>query len=137
MTLTIYLNKEGGIEFDSNGRLKMIGVPNQIDQKEVKQRVAIRFLTQTRSNILHPTEGFDFLLLQNIDRGAEGYKATNEELIEQEAVVTLGQDGDVLVENREIIISPPVDRKYDIRVRYTIRGNYNEILEYQSSLPTF
>ena len=135
MTRTIYLNPEtGAIEFDTNGMLKMIGTPNQIDQKEVKQRVSIRFLTQTRSNILHPSEGFDFLLLQSMDRG----RTPPQELIEQEIDATLDQDRDVSRENREITVEGPnVDREFDLHLKYSIKGSYNEQIEFSSSLGAF
>lgn len=138
MVKTIYLNDNGGIEFDSSGMLKMVGSENEISLEEIKQRTSIRFQTQTRLNALHPNEGFDFWVLTTINRSIiEGYEVLPETLIEQEIKTTLSQDPDIQSENHEINVTRSGDRSYVSKVRYSIKGEFNRISEFIGTLEAF
>lgn len=137
MTWTIKLSEDGGISFDSDGMLEMIGEPNQISLDEVRQRTEIRFQTQSRSNLLHPMDGFDYQLLTQIQRNTASYTISPDVLLEQELRATLMQDKDIQQEDAEISISVEAGRRYAARVIYQLRGTFKDRIELTGSLGAF
>lgn len=140
MTYTIKLTEDGGVSF-KDGKLEMIGEPNKISPEEVKQRTEIRFLTQKGFNILHPTQGFDFLMLQGIQKVYGGIRLEPVVLIKQEIKDTLYQDSDIKQEKARIDVSrlsgSDRSRAYEAIVKYNIKGREEEDIILESSVGAF
>jgi hypothetical protein len=136
MTRTIKLSDNGGITFDTSGKLEMIGEANKISLPEVKQRTRIRFETQRILNVLHPYDGFD---LYSIRKGSSDAKSMSlpispETLINQEIRATLAQDPSIDWQNVEIIITNDGNRVYSARTRYGVKGSASKTMEYSGDL---
>lgn len=136
MTRTFKLTN-GGISFDDDGNIEMIGDVNVISVEEVRQRMAIRFGTQTRSNLVHPTEGFDFYLLMITNISNEDYNISKEALIEQEVRVTLSQDPAVSPVDSGVEVSYEGDRGYRVDVNYRLKGGFKEDLKFNGMVGVF
>lgn len=139
MTYTIKLSVDGGITFDANGNLEMIGEKNRVSLEEVKQRVGIRFQTQRGSNALHPYDGFDVFTIRKTSTEMKNaaVQMGPETILEQEIKATLNQDPYIDQSNHEIIIKRLENRKYRANVRYGIRGSFNSMLEYNGDLRVY
>lgn len=135
MTRTIKL-VDGGIDFDEDNRLMMVGIKNALSTEEIAQRMYIRFTTQKRTNQLHPYDGFDFLAISQIsgDGKAKGVRVAPEILIEQEVNATLRQDPEIDYLNSEIIIQREPNRLFKTIVRYSTVGRKEEVLEFAGQL---
>jgi len=136
MTRTFKLTN-GGITFDDDGNIEMIGEINSISVDEIAQRMSIRFGTQTRANLVHPTEGFDFyrLMLTNISN--EKYNLSREALIEQEIMVTLAQDPDISAVDSGVAVAYEGNRGYRVDINYRINGGYQAELKYNGMVGIF
>ena len=138
MTRTIKLSDEGGVSFDSNGMLEMVGRENEISLDEVKQRMSIRFYTQKRFNVLYPAEGFDMIMLSELKKSAGSYAISPAAYIEQELRAVLMQDRDIQHENAEIEVSgPDSDRRYTAKVIYMLRGTFKDRIEFMGTMGSF
>jgi hypothetical protein len=138
MTRTFKLTN-GGITFGADHRIEIVGEPNQLSLEEVLQRTEIRFTTQTRTNLMHPNEGFDFWSLLNVKKDPENaYPVKIDQLIKQEVMATLAQDNVIDYTNAEINIarSETDNRGWEVRVNYTVKGNSTKQLEYIGGLNT-
>jgi len=138
MTQTFKLTN-GGITFGADHRIEMVGDANQLSLEEVRQRTEIRFTTQTRTNLMHPNEGFDFWSLLNVKKDPENaYPIKIDQLIKQEVLATLAQDNMIDYHNSEILVSPSEtdNRGWVVRVNYTVKGNSTKQLEYIGGLNT-
>jgi hypothetical protein len=138
MTRTFKLTN-GGITFGADHRIEMVGEPNQLSLEEVLQRTEIRFTTQTRTNLMHPNEGFDFWSLLNVKKDPENaYPVKIDQLVKQEVMATLAQDNVIDYTNAEITISRSEtdNRGWEVRVNYTVKGNSTKQLEYIGGLNT-
>lgn len=128
---------DGGITFDSDGNLEMIGEENAISVDEVRQRMAIRFGTQIRANAVHPTEGFDFQRCTLTTITNENYNLSREALVEQEVRLTLGQDPDVSAVDSGVAVTQESSRGYRVDVNYRISGGFQESFKYNGMVGIF
>jgi hypothetical protein len=68
----------------------------------------------------------------------DGYTVPPEVLLDQEARGTLRQDKDIMENDNEIRISGPDElRRYNMVVRYAIRGSFENELEYKGTTGAF
>jgi hypothetical protein len=136
MTWTIKLSDTGGISFDANNRLVMIGEKNKESLDEVKQRTRIRFSTQRMSNRLHPYDGFDMFSLRKASQSVKnsGAPVSPEQLLEYEVMSTLSQDPYIDAQNSTLYVKNKGNREYEIHVSYGLKGSTNTATEFKGDL---
>ena len=132
MTWTIKLT-DGGITF-KNGIVEMVGIKNQTSRNEVEQRTEIRFKTQTRSNLLHPTDGFDAELIFN---GKQIFSADAaypiEGVIVSQIRATLAQDSEINYTAADIMLERS-DRFVRVDVNFHLTSSGNDVLKFIGGL---
>lgn len=125
MVFTFFINKIGGIEFDANGSIKMVGTPNKLDPEEKLQSLMLRFQTQLGENSWAPDEGFDYQGIFSQRQIFEEYQdITQEKIIQVNSTRTLSQDKQIseFIDNLEVTIDEPLkEATVDILV-HTVEG---------------
>jgi hypothetical protein len=122
LVYTIFINEDGGIEFE-NGSLKMVGTRDVEDIAELRQSLAMRFLTQLGEDAWHLDEGLDFfgMQMQWIDDPDIHY--TQEDTIKVNIIKCIQQDPRFLSVPDLLEVTREDEGHYKVRIRLrTISG---------------
>jgi hypothetical protein len=132
------LKLENGGLVVSDGILQTVGEPNKVSGEEVSQRTMIRYLTQTRSNLMHPIEGFDYHKLVQLEKTVEdSYGISPDKFMEMEVTATLSQDPEIDYQTALISIERSSETTYTVHISYKLKGSAQETLEFLGSVMSF
>jgi len=135
-----FLLENGGLSFDPDGQLEMLGEPDGYSEEELFQRLDIRFKTILLTDRWRPFEGFDLQTIIDSRLSNEHAGITREEILRQSAYMTIMQDPEVLeVDGIEVGLVGEVGeddygRHWKVTVRFSTVQDRTQLIEYKTDV---